>query len=74
MENDAQRRELAALAQSQEDQGAALVAANHGPSNEQLEQLQALEEENTDLRQQIAELGAALCTAGGPSKECAGAK
>ncbi|XP_026194274.1 uncharacterized protein LOC34622848 [Cyclospora cayetanensis] len=63
MEIDAQRRQIEVLSQQQQaEQGAAIVAATHEPTNEQLEQLQALEEENIELRHQLADLSAALCT------------
>lgn len=68
MENDAQRRELSALARAQEDKVTSVLSLKTEAANEHLEQIQALEEENTELRRQLADLGAALCT-GGPAKD-----
>ncbi|KAL8446627.1 hypothetical protein Emag_004687 [Eimeria magna] len=68
MENDAQRRELETLAREKAEQASAAAACKAEVPVEHLEQLQALEEENAELRQQLADLGTALCTAG-PTKE-----
>ncbi|KAL8438703.1 hypothetical protein Efla_005241 [Eimeria flavescens] len=58
------RRELAALKRAMEEEASAAAASRKEVPIEHIEQLQALEEENTELRRQLADLGTALCTAG----------
>ncbi|KAL8272285.1 hypothetical protein Esti_003802 [Eimeria stiedai] len=68
MENDAKRRELEALAREKAEEASTAAASKAEVPVEHLEQLQTLEEENAELRQQLADLGTALCTAG-PAKD-----
>ncbi|KAL8434210.1 hypothetical protein ACSSS7_003311 [Eimeria intestinalis] len=68
MENDAQRRELETLAREKAEEASAAAFCKAEIPVEHLEQLQALEEENAALRQQLGDLGTALCTTG-PAKD-----